>query len=183
MALDQKMAQKIIKVGNDIAAKTLLCVEELSKMTKGKCGLEDMVDLLVTARLLNDTIEGARKEITKQLTNRLEMELIPEKMDDQGITTFTSKSGFRIVVGERFSISIIPEMRAKAYDWLRANNLGDLITETVNAQTLSAQGRKLIQEENKDLPADLFKTNTVPSLSVTAVKTAASKTKGGLKKS
>lgn len=55
-----------------------------------------------------------------------------------------------------------------AYWWLRLNGMGSLITETINASTLSAAARKQM-EDGKDLPETYFKVDIVPNTSVTKV--------------
>ena len=52
--------------------------------------------------------------------------------------------------------------------WLRNNELGDLITETVPAQSLSATARSLA-EENESLPDDLFETYLKSNISITKI--------------
>lgn len=44
--------------------------------------------------------------------------------------------------------------------WLRDNNHGDLVQETVNAGTLASFFRNMILEQGIDPPEDLFKVNT-----------------------
>ena len=54
-------------------------------------------------------------------------------------------------------------------DWLRANNFRDIITETVNAQTLG----KIAEEratQNLGLPEDVFKTGMSYTTTLTAIK-------------
>ena len=56
-----------------------------------------------------------------------------------------------------------------AYWWLRLNNLGDLIQETVNASTLAAAARKR-NDDGFDMPEAYFKMAIMPSTSITKVK-------------
>lgn len=55
------------------------------------------------------------------------------------------------------------------YWWLRCNDLGDIITETVNASTLSAVARKRL-DDGFDMPEEHFNVAILPSTSITKVK-------------
>jgi hypothetical protein len=57
-------------------------------------------------------------------------------------------------------------MKEAAFEWLRENGLGELITETVNASTLSAQARKML-EDGTELDADIFNVSVFPTTSIT----------------
>lgn len=179
MPLDHEVAAKVIKAGDHIAEKIVAATDALNAMHAGKkTSLKDLSEIFIIARRFNETIETARKLITKLVLDPLQHEKIPERFDDEGITTFTTDSGFRITSTQRYSVSIIPEEREKAMQWLRDHDLGPLITETVNSQTLSAHARQQIEAGGAELPADLFKASTTPALSVTQVKqTTAAKAK------
>lgn len=95
--------------------------------------------------------------------------MVPEAFEREKISTFNLKMGYRITVSQRYFASIIPEWKADAYKWLRKNKLGDLIQETVNAGTLSAAGRKMIEDQHKELPEELFRTHYQFNTSITAL--------------
>lgn len=116
----------------------------------------------------------ALSEMKKKLndvSDFLSRDTIPELMRAAGVKTITVEGVGRVTVSHRFSCSIIDKTDTKpAYDWLRANGLGDLIKETVNFQTLSATAKNLIEEEGRELPPDIFKTGTSAYTSITATK-------------
>ncbi len=96
--------------------------------------------------------------------------VIPELFEAAGIPNVNLDEGFRVGVSTRILASIIPDKKDEAYQWLRDNKLGDIIGETVNASTLSATAKSLIEDQNKELPAELFKVAHVPNTSVTSTK-------------
>lgn len=96
--------------------------------------------------------------------------VIPEQFEQAGIPNVTIDEGFRIGLSTRILASIIPDKKEEAYQWLRDNDLGDIIGETVNASTLSATAKSLVEDQNKELPEDLFKVAYVPNTSVTKTK-------------
>lgn len=55
-----------------------------------------------------------------------------------------------------------------AFEWLRLSDMGSLIVETVNASTLSATGKAMLQD-GKELPETVFNTFYQPSTSLTKV--------------
>lgn len=71
---------------------------------------------------------------------------------------------------------VIPEARSyegkdAAYWWLRLNNLGDLISETVNAGTLAAAAKARL-DQGFDMPEAYFNSAFMPNTSVTKTKPA-----------
>lgn len=110
-----------------------------------------------TGKLMSDTL------------NYLKTDLVPKAFEAEGISTFNMDEGFRVTISSKFAASIRPDMREEAYAWLQANNLGDLITQTVNAGTLTAAGKQRI-EEGFDLPEELFNSAYLPNTSVTKLK-------------
>lgn len=99
--------------------------------------------------------------------------LFPGRMDAEESRTATSaETGNRMSRTSKMYASIIPdategaEPQGKAFKWLRDNNLGSLIKETVNASTLSATAKELV-ENGRELPDDLFKVHTKDSVSIT----------------
>jgi hypothetical protein len=53
--------------------------------------------------------------------------------------------------------------------WLRTHGLGDIIVETINAGTLAATGKAML-EEGRELPEDYFNCHVLPQTSMTKVK-------------
>ena len=74
--------------------------------------------------------------------------------------------GFRVGVSHAWRASVRPDMGSRAKEWLRKNGKGDIVTETINASTLSAFAKQKA-EENFDLPDDIFNVAQVPNTSVT----------------
>lgn len=98
-----------------------------------------------------------------QLADHLSMEVLPEAMRAAGFTTVNHEVG-RVTIGTRVSASMLD--REQAMQWLRDNELGSLIIETVNAMTLGAQAKDMI-ERGEELPHDIFKTSVKAYTSIT----------------
>lgn len=76
---------------------------------------------------------------------------------------------YRITLSTALRASIRKGCKDGAHDWLREHQLGDLITETVSAQTLGAAATHMMTE-NRELPEDLFNAFYQNTVSITVVK-------------
>lgn len=94
---------------------------------------------------------------------------LPERLDGDEIKTFTADSGDRMSRTSRIFASIITGKTEDAFTWLRANEYGPLIKETVNASSLSAAAKEMI-ENGKELPDDLFNSHYKDGVSITRKK-------------
>lgn len=105
-----------------------------------------------------------------ELYDKYKTKVLPELFEQSGVPHVSLEEGFRVGVSSRFVASIIPDQRDKAFNWLRTHGFSDLITSTVNAQTLSAAAKVMREEQNRELPVDLFRTADLPNVSVTKTK-------------
>lgn len=169
-------ALKVINAANHISERIVSIRGEAEKMVKGEepyqdgaDGLKvgDIADIYVMVGRAYETIDEARKLLLKY-KEHLSYEVIPEMFERENLKTMNTASGYRVTVSARLSASILDQPRAFA--WLRENELGDIIKETVHAGTLSAQLKDMMQQDNIDPPEDLFKISTMPVTSVTKVK-------------
>lgn len=141
--------------------------KELARSKKG--GSIAMARSYVALHRMVERIDDLMKPL-RDTFNDYKTIHIPALFEQDGITSIPLDEGFRVGVSSKFVASIKSDERDKAYDWLRANGLGDIIQGTVNAGTLSAAAKKLLEEKNVELPSDLFNTAFLPSVSVTSTK-------------
>lgn len=131
----------------------------------------DMAEGYIVTKRINDILEEGRKSTVGKVVQDASYKYIPERMLDEDMTTFTSATlGYRVSVSNRTTASILEGMKPAAFQWLRDNDLGELIQENVNSQTLSAQVKRLIEDENMEPPEDIFKVSIAPNVSLTKVK-------------
>jgi hypothetical protein len=107
------------------------------------------------------------REALEQIEMKLSRESVPEIMRAHHVKTITVEGVGRVSLGTRWSASM-PDKGA-GFDWLRANEHGGVIQETVNAQTLGALAKEL-NEEGKELPTPTFTTNIMTYTSITKAK-------------
>jgi len=138
-------------------------------------GLTDKLSTLPAAQVGRSyarvkDIDEALDDVAKALgavKSRLQYTVVPEAFDRDGMSTFTTDDGVRITLSSTVRASV--KDKENGYQWLRDHELGDLITETVNASTLSAAAKKML-EENLELPEEFFSVAVMPNTSVTKVK-------------
>ena len=126
-----------------------------------------MAAIYVSVKAIDDEWSETLKQLNAT-TRLLKEKLVPEAFAREDIGSFTSKEGgYRVTISELVRASM--KDKEQCYGWLREHGLGDLIQETVNASTLAAAARSLM-EEGKELDDDLFEVYIVPNTSVTKVK-------------
>lgn len=108
-------------------------------------------------------------KLIEAAVEQLKTETIPKAFEAEGLTSFNLAIGYRVTVSTKFAASIKGGLKEDAFKWLRGNQLGDLITETVNAGTLSAAGKQLL-EEGRELPEELFNAAFLPQTSMIKIK-------------
>jgi hypothetical protein len=107
------------------------------------------------------------REALEQIEMKLSREQVPDVMRAHNIKNITIEGVGRVTLGTRWSASM-PDKQA-GFEWLRANDHGGVIQETVNAQTLGALAKEL-NNEGTELPAPTFTTNIMTYTSITKVK-------------
>ena len=117
-------------------------------------------------RQLNALIKETR-EALNQIEEKLSREQVPDALRSHQIRTITVEGVGRVSLGTRWSASM-PDKQA-GFEWLRSNEHGGVIQETVNAQTLGALAKEL-NEDGLELPAPTFTTNIMTYTSITKVK-------------
>lgn len=134
-------------------------------------------DYLKAFRAIRDVVEYM-DEANKYLAavgEDLKKKYLPEAYENEDISTLTGIEGDRVTVSQKVYASVIAEKRPQAYDWLRSQkdadgndrHFGDIIVETINASTLSAFAKKLLEEENLELPEEFFRVHSEGAASLT----------------
>lgn len=105
-------------------------------------------------RLLNEKDE--LKEKTKE--NSAAIDSLKKTIADQMLNDETTKvvrSGHSFTLQEKVKYSKKAGNDERFFETLRENDLGDLIKETVNAQTLQGAIKSIVEENSGELPEDL----------------------------
>lgn len=156
MAKSAKSGPTLDEITAQIEALAAASTEYMMKLNEGG----DLVALLVgyyNLKTKYDRLDEARKLIYA-LVDNLNKSIIPLRFDAIGtdkIQVPEIKKSFYPLT--KYSASIPDGKKAEAYDWLRERDLGAVITETVNAGTLSNTLQTFITDTGIDPPEDLFK--------------------------
>lgn len=119
----------------------------------------------VMLRTLKDRIDEVTKPFNDLYTKTREVDL-PAKFDEARVPSVNLDEGYRVTVAHSVRASVKGGQKEAAIAWLTANGLADIVTETINASTLSAVARSMA-EENKELDPDIFAVYVQPTTSVT----------------
>ena len=106
-------------------------------------------------------IEKSKMEV-EDLYNRINGEydeirvnLLPEQMEEEGLTGLKIEGLGSIVLTADLQVTTKGGAKEGLYQWLRENDLDDLIQDNVNASTLKSFVKKRMQE-GKDYPSDFL---------------------------
>lgn len=120
-------------------------------------------------------LDQAKKAISGEvkLLNALhqnqQYSVIPDIMKTHNIRTYAPDDiPIRFGMQTRTSAKIID--KPLAFEWLRSEGQGDIIQETVNAQTLGAFAGNYMDETGKDLPEGIFEVKQHLYATVTKVR-------------
>ena len=90
-------------------------------------------DKVIELKNLEDEIANAEKSVSKlkEQAKVLSQFEIPEMMEKMHITKLKLKDGEAVEIKKFYSAAILPEFQEKAFQWLRDNDLGDIIKNDV----------------------------------------------------
>jgi len=128
----------------------------------------ELVQLYSYIRTVKEHIDELFKHTDTMLAALVSVR-IPEAFEREQLQTLTTAEGDRATVVQKLYASILAEKREQAFEWLRDNGHESLITEVVNAQTLSAFARAEA-EQGRELPEEVFTTHQKPTVTLTRSK-------------
>jgi hypothetical protein len=158
-----------IKHLSDVCAKLAEISTEIRDETNEVVASNDHIAIIKhydSLRQATALIKESR-EVLSQIEEKLSREQIPDALRSRAIRNITVEGVGRVSLGTRWSASM-PDKEA-GFEWLRENDHGGVIIETVNAQTLGALAREL-NEGGIELPQPTFVTSIMTYTSITKVK-------------
>lgn len=141
-------------------------LNEIKDATPPEQRLEEATTLYANLRAVIDSMDEHRKALNA-IKSHLQYTFLPQLMASASLKTATLSAG-RLTVTTDVRASIRKDMKEIGYAWLRDNDLDALITETVNASTLSALAKDFISHA-KELPDDVFNVAVNERVSLTKV--------------
>jgi hypothetical protein len=144
---------------------------EILQETNDVVATQDHVEVIKHFDLVRKATELTKeaRENLREISDRLSKEQIPDlfrlvKERTGEKPPFKIEGVGSVSVSNKYSCTILD--KELGYNWLRSNGHEGLITETVNASTLSAFAKELIEVDGKELPPELFKTGVNPYTSI-----------------
>lgn len=102
-----------------------------------------------------DALEAEETFYNKRI-ELIKTNLLPARMEAENLEVMKVPGVGRVNLRGEVYASIIPGRKDAAYEWLRDNGRGDLITETVNAATLKSVAKAALMA-GEPFPDGLFK--------------------------
>lgn len=169
ITLDQRLSmvrQKIEEISQDLANANRMLVGLLLQAKDEDELTAAYIRVFRVARDMDDVITEGGKPI-KGICEEMKLQKLPEAYDAAGIKTLTLESGDRVSLSDTVRANIKAGMKEAALKWLKSSKkTKPLVTETVNAGTLSAYAGTLL-EGNLSLPEELFNVAVITAASLT----------------
>lgn len=120
--------------------------------------LNDLLQRWWRLRAEYDALDMVRKRLYFAL-DRLNKQVLPKKFEDAGFASVRIPEMGRSFYPLTKLTASIPD-KEKGYEWLKQVGGEDLITKTVNAGSLAAFVKSLIEDTGEEPPEDAVRTNT-----------------------
>lgn len=121
----------------------------------------------------NETEKGVLQQFSALFEN-FSKKVIPDAIEGSGVENIPLSEGMRVGVQNKTYASIREGKKEEALKYLR-KNYPDIISTTVNSSTLSSLAVQLREEDNLELPDDIFNVAIVPTAAVTVIKAKGNK--------
>ena len=170
-------------------------VDELSAMTVRLRDINRVIDGLITEvadgmgtedacrtffylDAAHDAVDAERKftaakveHLNRNVLTKIFKERLLAADVSKGASTTLAVEGhgtYRFTLNTRLSASMLD--KEKAFEFLRDDDAGDMITESVHPQSLAKYAKEYLEEEEKSLPPEVFKVSTLQYVSATKKK-------------
>ena|SRR5690606_27570624 len=110
-----------------------------------------LADELAGLKERKKELEDTLKEVNARIATV--EEILSTRMLEEEVQSF-NRNGKTFYVQTKTFASAVPERKHELFAWLKDHGFGDMVTETVNANTLSAWVREQL-EESESLPEGL----------------------------
>lgn len=112
----------------------------------------EMAQMFQELKRLHEVADEIKKQFGKTY-DWFRVSYIPERMDTLGTSSMRVDGYGRLGLTDDLRVKILD--KEQVYEWLEENDMGDMITETVNASILKASLRKRLQK-GEEVPDNLF---------------------------
>jgi len=125
-------------------------IEDSPQDVDNLVGAENLSDLVVQLQKLEDEVKDdeERLKLKKQKIDKISGVVIPEIMETMKLKTMKLADGSGIEVKEIYSATIPVAQKEGAFNWLRENDLGDLIKNEVTVSFGRGEDNKASEYAN-----------------------------------
>lgn len=109
----------------------------------------EMADELRALKDRKDELKAEEKDVNKRI-EQVEQELVAAMVEEE--TDKFTRAGKTFYLNTRFYARAIPALKQDLYQTLKDEGYGDLVYETVNANSLSAFVKELREENMDEMP-------------------------------
>ena len=130
-----------------MATLTLQDLEQDQQEVIEKTDIQQLSGYCLELQSLEDDIAAKEEELkqVKEKADKIASEIIPNMLAEQGLSSLKLADGSSVEVKKSYNCTIRKDMMGSAYRWLRANELGDLIKNTVSVQFGTGEDNKAEQ--------------------------------------
>jgi hypothetical protein len=125
--------------------------------------LQEVARVMKKLQDLHEAFDTSKKRIGV-LFDDVRVKYLPAKMDEEDISSFKVDGLGTVSLTDDLRVKVLDHSRE--FEWLEEIGSGDLISSTVNAQSLKALIRRRLVAGN-DVPQDIFDVSTFTRASVT----------------
>lgn len=126
--------------------------ESIEKILGNSPTAEEVAEMFTKLREAYETADFVKKRLGEAF-DWYRVTYVPDYMDDQGVSSVKIEDVGRLGLTDDLRVKILD--KESVYDWLEENDLGDLITSTINSSTLKATLRRRLIK-GQEVPGDLF---------------------------
>lgn len=108
----------------------------------------------------------AALKAAKEELRLIQEELLPHKMNEEGVSTVNVNGIGRFTVTSVERVSVKGGCQPELKEWLRENEFGALIQDTINSSTLKAWVKEQLQEGN-EVPTELLNMHSFERVTLT----------------
>ena len=125
-------------------------IEDSPQDVDNLVGAENLSDLVIQLQKLEDEVKDdeERLKLKKQKIDKISGVVIPEIMESMKLKTMKLADGSGIEVKEIYSATIPVAQKEGAFNWLRENDLGDLIKNEVTVSFGRGEDNKASEYAN-----------------------------------
>ena len=159
-SVDEGVSRDIVS----LAARVHLEVERIRKDLPG-ASLVEAASMMRDLATLRENLADVKTALEK-LNDTLRFGTIPDLMTDIGATSTTLEGIGRVGIVDDVQVSTPADKKQELEQWLVDRGFEDMISHTVNAQTLAAFVRRRLKE-GKELPSGLLNIKPITRASIT----------------